>query len=162
MPRVFSQTFGVVGAIIEKDGKIALVKESARGMVDDGKWSQPAGWIDVGENPVEAAKREVEEETGFTFTPTAILRISSLVRRDIAEQLSGTPHAIKIIFTGEINMENKKELHNDISEVKWFTPEEIDAMDISVLRDIDIKQLVKDYFSGKRYPIDLILHTIQS
>jgi hypothetical protein len=26
--RVFTQTFGVVGAIIEKDGKILLVKET--------------------------------------------------------------------------------------------------------------------------------------
>lgn len=162
MLRVFSQTFGVVGAIIEKDGKIALVKESARNMPDDGKWNQPAGWIDVGENPIEAAKREVEEETGFTFTPTAILRVSSLVREDVADQLPGTPHALKIIFTGEINTDDIKKLHGDISELKWFTPEEIETMDISVLRDVDIKQLVKDYFSGKRYPLDLILHTIQN
>ena len=83
-PRVFSQTFGVVGGLLEKDGKFLLVKESKRKGPDDGKWSQPAGWIDVGEDPVAAGKREVEEETGVEFTPTAILGVYSLVREDVA------------------------------------------------------------------------------
>jgi hypothetical protein len=29
------------------------------------------------------------------------------------------------------------------------------------LRDLDIKQMVKDYFSGNKYPLDLLTHTIQ-
>lgn len=53
--RVFTQTFGVVGAIIEKNGKILLVKETKKGC--KGKWSYPAGWIDIGENVIDAAKR---------------------------------------------------------------------------------------------------------
>ncbi len=44
--RVFTQTFGAVGTILEGDGKILLVKEA--GGRDKGKWSHPAGWIDVG------------------------------------------------------------------------------------------------------------------
>ncbi|MFH1029832.1 MAG: NUDIX domain-containing protein [bacterium] len=162
MARIFSQTFGVVGAIIQRDGKIALVQEQAEGLPDHGKWSHPAGWLNVGEEPVIGAIREVEEETGFTFTPTAILRICSLVRKDIKEQCNGTPHAIKIIFVGEVDTDKQSTFHDDISDLKWFTPEEIFAMDNSTLRDIDIKQLVKDYFDGKRYPLDLIVHTIQN
>jgi phosphatase NudJ len=162
MPRIFSQTFCAVGALIEKDGKIALVQEQAEGMPDHGKWNQPAGWLDVGENPIVGAKREVEEETGFTFTPTAILRIYSLVRKDIEEQCNGTPHAIKIIFVGDVKTDGQKNFHSDISDLRWFTPEEIYAMDSSTLRDIDIKQLVRDYFDGKRYPLELIQHTIQN
>jgi len=162
MVRVFSQTFCVVGALIEKNGLIALVKEAeGLGKPDAGKWNQPAGWLDVGENPVSGAKREVEEETGFVFTPKAVLGMYSLVRQDIAPLLNGTPHAIKIIFTGDIDTNNKKTLHNDVSELKWFLPEEIYKMDISVLRDMDIKQLVKDYFRGKRYPLEIINHFVQ-
>lgn len=162
MPRIFSQTFCVVGALIEKDGKIALVQEQAKDKPDHGKWNQPAGWLDVGENPITGAKREVEEETGFTFTPTAILRIYSLVRKDIEERCNGTPHAIKIIFVGDINMDGQKNFHDDIADLRWFTPEEIYKMDNSTLRDMDIKQLVKDYFNGKRYSLDLIHHTVQN
>lgn len=162
MPRIFSQTFCVVGALIEKNGKIALVQERADGKPDHGKWNQPAGWLDVGENPIAGAKREVEEETGFTFTPTAVLRIYSLVRKDIEEQCDGTPHAVKIIFTGNAATGGQKKFSDDIADLKWFTPEEIYAMDNSTLRDMDIKQLVKDYFDGRRYPLDLIHHTVQN
>ena len=162
MTRIFSQTFCVVGALIEKDGRIALVQElTSSGEPDAGKWNQPAGWLDVSEDPIVGAKREVEEETDFTFTPTAILGVYSLVRKDIEKQRNGTPHAIKIIFIGDINTDNPKNRFSDISDLKWFLPKEIYAMDKSVLRDVDIKQLVKDYFNDVRYPLSLIRHLVQ-
>jgi hypothetical protein len=34
-------------------------------------------------------------------------------------------------------------------------------MDSSTLRDADIKQLVKDYFAGKKYPLELVNHFTQ-
>jgi ADP-ribose pyrophosphatase YjhB (NUDIX family) len=164
MERVFSQTFGVVGAIIEKEGKILLVKEvqnfpEGKKGPDHGKWSHPAGWIDVGEDPIMSAKREVEEETGYEFTPKNILGVYSLVRKDIKKD-TGTPHGIKIIFTGTISENRKVNLSEDVSEIKWFLPEEIYQMDQETLRDLDIKQMVKDYFAGKKYPLGLIAHTV--
>ncbi len=161
MPRIFSQTFCVVGGLIEKDGRIALVRESSRFKPDDGKWNQPAGWLDVGEDPIAGAKREIEEETGFSFTPTAVLGVYSLVRADIAGLLNGTPHAIKIIFFGDVDTNNQKNLASDVTELKWFSPEEIYAMDSTKLRDMDIKQLIKDYFAGQRYPLSIIKHLVQ-
>ena len=156
--RIFTQTFGVVGAIIEKDGKILLVKES--GGSDGGKWSHTAGWLDVGENPIVAGKREVEEETGYEFTPENILGIYSIVRKDYLKKGKEIRHGLKIIFTGKISDVPIRDLENDISEIKWFMPEEIQNMDMETLRDLDIKIMVKDYFEGKRYPLDLITHTI--
>ena len=153
--RVFTQTFGVVGAIIEKDGKILLVKELKSAA--KGKWNHPAGWIDVGENPIDAVKREVNEETGYEFTPTDILGVYSLVKTKLE---GGVKHPIKIIFIGKISEEQGEFMKDEIGETKWFAPEEIEAMDSNTLRDLDIKQMVKDYFAGKRYPLDLITHTI--
>ncbi|HEY4479779.1 MAG TPA: NUDIX domain-containing protein [Candidatus Paceibacterota bacterium] len=158
--RVFTQVFGVVAALIERDSKFLLVKEAKAGP-DTGKWNHPAGWIDVGENPVDAVKREVEEETGFTFTPKSILGIYSLVRKDIAKEMPGTPHALKIIFLGDISQKAEKELHDDVSETKWFTPEEIYAMEKHTLRDMEIKQMAKDYMAGISYPLALIYHHVQ-
>jgi len=157
--RVFTQTFGVVGAILEKDGKILLVKEAKERV--KGMWSHPAGWIDVGENPMEAVKREVKEEAGFGFEPTHILGVYSLFLENLKERFGITPHAIKIIFIGKISDNKIGKLYNDVSETKWFTPEEIYQMDINTLRDPDIKKMVKDYFAGKRYPLDFLTHTEQ-
>ncbi|MFP4022650.1 MAG: NUDIX domain-containing protein, partial [Candidatus Paceibacterota bacterium] len=92
MERVLTQTFGVVGAIIEKEGEFLLVKETEAGP-DQGKWNHPAGWIDVGESPLEAVKREVQEETGYSFSPEGLLGIYSLMRNDIENDKGEYPHA---------------------------------------------------------------------
>ncbi len=160
--RVFTQTFGVVGAILEKDGKILLIKEGYNKVGDLGKWSHPAGWIDLGEDPLEATKREVLEESGYEIELTALLGIYSLVRKDSEKLLGGVPHAIKLIFKGEILNEVPHTLSEDSSETRWFSPEEIYNMDGKTLRDIDIKQMVKDYFAGKEVPLSTLEHTIQN
>ncbi len=158
MERVFTQTFGVTGAIIEQNGKILLVKETK--VRAKGKWSHPAGWIDVGEDPIEAVKREVKEETGLEFTPTHILGVYSLVKKHLKEKFKITPHPIKIIFVGNISDKKPEKLHEDVSETKWFSPEEIDEMGADTLRDLDIKKMVKDYFADERYPLGLLTHTV--
>jgi ADP-ribose pyrophosphatase YjhB (NUDIX family) len=159
--RVFTQTFGVVAAIIEKEGKILLVKESGLKGWDKGKWNHPAGWIEVGENPIEGIKREVFEETGFNFVPRYLLGLYSLVRKDkeTIKARGGVVHPVKIVFLGEISS-GQKSLAEDVVEIKWFAPEEIYGMDAKTLRDFDIKQMVRDYFAGKRYPLNLLTHTV--
>jgi len=114
--RVFTQTFGVVGAIIEKDGKFLLVKEKKLTAKD--KWNHPAGWIDIEENTIDAVKREVKEETGFDFEPKNILGIYVFVKQESVN----LHHAIKIIFTGNISDKQEKYMEDEISEVKWFAP----------------------------------------
>ena len=158
MARIFTQTFGVVGAIIERGGKFLLVRENNESHPDHGKWNQPAGWIDVGESPIEAVKREVREETGYNFLPTHVLGVYSLVRKNHPGP-ENTSHALKIIFDGAISGK-QNELSVDISETRWFPPEEIYAMDGQTLRDADIKDEVRDYLAGTRYPLNIIHHTI--
>lgn len=162
MERVFTQTFGVVGALLEREGKFLLVREARLKGPDNRKWSHPAGWIDVGENPIDAVRREVAEESGFQFKPTHVLGVYSLVRKDIAKARGALPHAIKIIFIGTKASVPSRNLADDVSEIKWFSVEEIAAMDQTTLRDLDIKQMVKDYNQGKRYPLDILTHTVSS
>ena len=158
-PRVFTQTFCIVGAIIERGGKILLVQE-AQGH-DRGKWNQPAGWVDPGEDPLIAVSREIKEETGFDFKPESIVGIYSIVKRRLHEQVhAGVPHGFKIIYQGSISSQSDK-LAEDIAAMNWYTPQEIENMDSDTLRDIDIKQEVADYMAGKSYPLDLVRHTVQ-
>lgn len=159
--RVFTQVFGVVGAIIEQDGKFLLVREYQGKGPDHGKWSHPAGWIDPGENPVDAASREAEEESGYKFQPTHLLGIYSLVREDLRQAGGSPPHPLKLIFKGTISGK-QQDLHDDVTETKWFTAEEIQAMDNDTLRDVDIKQMVEDHQAGNQYPLHAITHITQS
>lgn len=154
MVRVFTQTFGVVGAILERDGKILLVKENKDSA--KGKWSHPAGWVEVSENPVDAVKREIKEESGLDFEPKYILGVYSLVKNET----DSVHHPIKIIYSGTIFYKEVADLADDVSETHWFLPEEIEKMDSKTLRDLDIKQMVQDYFAGKKYPLELLTHTV--
>jgi ADP-ribose pyrophosphatase YjhB (NUDIX family) len=49
-----------VRAAVFRDGRILLVKER-----EDGCWTLPGGWADVGDAPSVAAVREVREESGY-------------------------------------------------------------------------------------------------
>lgn len=49
---------------INNNNEIVLEKNYRRG-VDDFVYELPAGWVDTGETPKEAAERELKEETGF-------------------------------------------------------------------------------------------------
>ncbi len=59
--------------LVERDGAVLLVRrvnEPAQGL-----WTLPAGFIDAGEDPAEAAERECFEETGLTVRVTGLLDV---------------------------------------------------------------------------------------
>jgi len=161
MPRIYTQTFCASLAVIERDGKFLLVQETAGKGRDAGKWNTPGGWIDVGEHPIDAVIREVREETGYEFTPTYFIGVSSIVRKDQTADLGATPHPIRLVFTGTISSEPvASPMEDEIADIRWFTSDEIDKM-TQELRFSSIKDLVRDYLAGKRYPLELIHHYIQ-
>lgn len=137
----------VTGAVIEKDGKILLVREKKQRAY--GLWNFPAGRLGKGENPVDAAKREAKEETGYDIEINGLLGI----------YVGGSTHTvnltlIKIVFRasvigGELNFPK-----DEILEAKWFEPSEALAMEDSKLRGI--RRELEDFVEGKNYSIDTI------
>lgn len=59
----------VRGAVF-RDDKILLVRER-----EDGCWTLPGGWVDVGEPPSEAIAREVYEESGYQTRAIKLLAV---------------------------------------------------------------------------------------
>ena len=57
------------GAVV-RDGRVLLVRN-----VDDGLWSLPGGWAEVGETPRRAVEKEVREEAGIEVRATALLGV---------------------------------------------------------------------------------------
>jgi len=61
--------------VVDDDGRVLLGRRA-----DTGKWSLPAGAIDPGEQPAEAAVREAYEETGVHV---AVERLAGVALREI-------------------------------------------------------------------------------
>lgn len=67
-------------AVIEKDGKILLVKRSGN-MLETGKWSLPAGYLNRDETISQCILREIKEETGWESEIIKLFRINTFPDR---------------------------------------------------------------------------------
>jgi ADP-ribose pyrophosphatase YjhB (NUDIX family) len=59
--------------LVEQGGKVLLVRRVHA--PEAGKWALPAGFVDAGENPQRAAKRECFEETGLEVEVVGLLDV---------------------------------------------------------------------------------------
>jgi ADP-ribose pyrophosphatase YjhB (NUDIX family) len=66
-----------VRAVVEREGKLLFMRES-----QDGLWSLPGGWADIGESPSQIAQREVLEETGYRVRAVKLLALFDKARHD--------------------------------------------------------------------------------
>ena len=61
---------GADAAIFDNEGRILLHHRA-----DDKKWCLPCGWVNINEEPVDAAVREVREETGLEVRPLELVNV---------------------------------------------------------------------------------------
>ena len=115
-----------VAAWIEKDDQLLV------STFPDGSISLPGGRIGFGENSVEAAKREVWEETGAEFlNPELFAIIENFFELDVAF------HEYLFIYRGEINTPSIQDNPDDDAQViSWIPLDEIDQLKPHVLQDL--------------------------
>ena len=59
-----------IRAVVFRENKILMVKET-----NDGEWSLPGGWGDIGLTPSEVAVKEVKEESGFDVRASKLIAV---------------------------------------------------------------------------------------
>ena len=69
-----------VGALVFRGGRILLVKRGNEPKA--GQWSIPGGVVRLGESILDAAVRELEEETGVSGRPVGVVNVDEVVIRD--------------------------------------------------------------------------------
>jgi ADP-ribose pyrophosphatase YjhB (NUDIX family) len=77
-----------------RDGTLLFVKEP-----EDGFWSLPGGWADVGDSPSEAVVREVLEESGYT---TQAIKLLALYDQNKHPHSPVPYHAYKLFIRCEL------------------------------------------------------------
>jgi 8-oxo-dGTP pyrophosphatase MutT (NUDIX family) len=60
---------GVNGLLVDEEGKMLLEHRS-----DDLLWGIPGGWVDVGEGPEDAVRREFIEEANLVVEPVEVIK----------------------------------------------------------------------------------------
>ncbi|MFI4911307.1 MAG: NUDIX hydrolase [Sedimentisphaeraceae bacterium JB056] len=104
------------GAVF-RDDKILLVKE-----IEDGGWTLPGGWCDVGMTPAENVVREIWEESGFE---TKAVKLIAILDRRTQGHLPPYPFDIyKMFFLCEITGGEAK-TSIETSEVAFFSESQI-------------------------------------
>ena len=118
-----------------KKGKIFLIKRINTGF-QDGKWSVPAGRLEINETIMQAAIREAKEEVGAKIKANNLKKILIMSHRDKrGERL----YCFFICRKWENNLE-KIEV-NICSDARWF----------------NIKKLPNNMVKHVRYALDLIV-----
>ncbi len=107
-----------VRAAVIRDGKILLVKE-----FNDGRWSLPGGWADVGDTPSQAIIREVQEESGFEVEIKSVVGIYD-ANRVPNEEWMPFYHAYKLLFLCSITGGEARTSH-ETPGVDFFAPDDL-------------------------------------
>ena len=150
--------------LLDPDGRILLMKGRLPGDADGPAfWYTVGGGLDEGERLVEAAAREVVEETGFTdvvFGP-AVWRDETILpdiegeRRlfrqvyIVAHTAGGAPSRV-----GWLEYE-----HQLTEDVRWWTLEELQLTDETVYPD-GLAELLPDVLAGRYAHEPLVIGTL--
>jgi len=127
MNREFPETPLVgVGAIIIEHARVLLVKRAHPPL--QAQWSIPGGVLEVGELVREAAIREAREETGLLVEPADLLGVYDRVLRNPEQRVQY--HYVLIDFLCR-KVGGELAAASDAAEVRWFTREELPALNLA-------------------------------
>ena len=130
-----------VGVVVLRDDRVLLVRRGKAPRV--GSWSLPGGGQELGETVIEAAHREVAEETGLDVKILGIVDVVDSITRDaenriqyhytlvdmVAESRDGTPCAA-----------------DDVCGVRWVPVDDLEAENLwsETVRIIRLGQAIRD------------------
>jgi 8-oxo-dGTP diphosphatase len=112
---VFRDHKVAAGVLVEHDGKVLLVRR--RLSPRKGMWTFPAGFVDFGEDPAEAAVREGREETGLEVEIAGLLDV-----------IAGREHErgadIVIVYYARL-VSGEPRAADDVDRVAFFAPDQL-------------------------------------
>ncbi len=111
------------GGVVIRDGQVVVIVPTRRAADGSRVLALPKGHVDPGETPIEAARREVREETGMLAEPIAELGESRYwYRRE------GRTIGKRVAFFLFDHAEGDTDDHDDeVEEVRWIPLEEAET-----------------------------------
>ena len=119
-------------AVVLREGHVLLVKR--KNEPDAGLWGFPGGHVELGETGLDAAARELHEETGVIATPVAYLTNLDIITHDpdgavafhfllaavLCDYQSGIPRAME-----------------DAQDADWIRVQDVENKSIALSQNVD-------------------------
>jgi 8-oxo-dGTP diphosphatase len=115
------------GAIVVREDTVLLVRRAHEPWHD--MWSAPAGFCDGLEHPIDAAEREVPEETGVRAIVTGFLGIWTDVYADAAGDDADEAELISVVYYYATPLDDGSGAPDpaEVAETRWFRWNEVPA-----------------------------------
>jgi len=120
-----SLMLGCTAAIFDPTRQKLLITQRS----DNGRWCLPGGRMESGESVAEACEREVVEETGLIVRIVKLIGIYSDPNILLKYEEGDQHHLVALHFEAEI-VGGTLGLSDETIAVNYFTPEQIDALDL--------------------------------
>jgi len=111
-----------VRAAVFQEDRLLLVRER-----EDGCWSLPGGWAEVGQSAAESVEREVREESGYVVRAVKLLACWD---RNKHSHPAIPFHAYKLVFRCEL-VGGASSGSSETSEVAFFAEGQIPALSLT-------------------------------
>lgn len=134
-----------VATIVHAEGKFLVVEEWVN---NKPTWNQPAGHLEANETLLQAAERELLEETGIQATPTQLIQIHQWIAPDSTQ-------FIRFLFAVELAaICETQPQDSDIACCHWVTAQDI--LESDCLRSPLVAESLRCFQTGNNYPLDIL------
>ncbi len=134
-----------VACVVQAQGKFLVVEETINGKAT---WNQPAGHLEADETLIEAATRELYEETGICAQPQTFIRMHQWIAPD------KTPF-LRFLFSIDLDEQLPTTPYDsDIDRCLWLDPQQI--VNADNLRSPLVAESIRCYQLAERYPLSIL------
>lgn len=138
----------ITGCVIQDNNRILMVQEGQG--VEKELWNFPSGRLENKEKILNAAIREVEEETGYKISISGLLGVYNFISIN-------NDQVIMFCYIGEVVGGSLRYDNNEIINVKWLSFGEIAELSDNKLRTHTlIRKIISDLKNKSTLPLDIV------
>lgn len=136
-PKANSIVVAVTAAVRSANGELLRIQRA-----DNGLWALPGGGQDIGESVIQAARREVLEETGIEVEITGLSGVYSDPRHVIAYDNGEVRQEFSLCFHAR-PLNGEPRISSESRQVRWVSPVSLRDLRMDISMQLRIEHALK-------------------